>query len=503
MRTDVVQSRNGTTSSPHTALLRLALIAALSLWIAPPARAQEPQKPATPSTEKERQAEIERLRKELESVRKSPDAPAEWKEIVSIEDKLMRANNEKAKEERPLRDRMQKLNQSPAATEWHEKVNAVTKQLGNQYDAMYAGRLGIARQLFEARQKELAKIAPADVPQARGLGLDPLTYPRVDGSTSAHPLCVLIASRCLGAPYAWVGRSPSAGFAPRGWGGYNDDFPYSRSFREPEFSLVEYTMQAKMDEKAPERLPIIINRMLTVNASTHDAYVNLIEGRSDVGLIARRPSPDELKLAGEKGVELETVPFALDAFVFLVNDEHPVKDLTTAQIRDIYLGKVINWKDVGGPDQKISPYQREPNSGSQELMVELVMKDLPFAQGNGNPSGRPLIGYSMMGPFLALTQDKNGLAYSVYYYEHFMSGSPKTRVIAVDGVEPTAETIRDRKYPYVSEVFVATRKGLDPSSPTAKWRAWLLSPEGQSIVAESGYVPISAAAKGAETKPAQ
>jgi phosphate transport system substrate-binding protein len=73
-----------------------------------------------------------------------------------------------------------------------------------------------------------------------------------------------------------------------------------------------------------------------------------------------------------------------------------------------------------------------------------------------------------------------------------MSGSPRTRTIAVDGVEPTYETIRQRKYPYTTEVFVVTRKGIVPTDPAARLRNWLLSPEGQSVVRESGYVPLAA-----------
>ncbi len=97
----------------------------------------------------------------------------------------------------------------------------------------------------------------------------------------------------------------------------------------------------------------------------------------------------------------------------------------------------------------------------------------------------------MSSVFLKLTSDKEGLAYSVHYYERFMSGSPRTRTIAVDGVEPTFESIRQRKYPHTTEVFVVTRKGIDPTGPTARLRDWLRSPEGQSVVRESGYVPLS------------
>jgi phosphate transport system substrate-binding protein len=260
---------------------------------------------------------------------------------------------------------------------------------------------------------------------------------------------------------------------------------------EPELELLEFTLQAQASEPAEQRLAVIINRLLAHNASTHEAYVNLIDGKSEIGLLARAPSPDELELARTQNVDLDVVPCALDAFVFLVNTENPVRNLTTSQIRDIYAGNIEDWKKVGGRKRGITAYQREENSGSQQLMRELVMKDVPFKKPTERYVGVPqLVGHLMSSVFLELTSDKGGLAYSVYYYERFMSGSPRTRTIAVDGAEPTFDTIRRRKYPYATEVFAVTRKGIDPQAPAARLRDWLLSAEGQSVVRESGYVPL-------------
>ncbi len=195
-----------------------------------------------------------------------------------------------------------------------------------------------------------------------------------------------------------------------------------------------------------DRLAEIINRVLVVNASTHDAYVRILEGKSDIGLLARPPSPAELEVARSKSVELEVVPCALDAFVFLVHRDNPVRGLTSAQIRGIYTGVITNWRDVGGKDEAMTPFRREEESGSEQLMRTLVMTGVPF--GLPHDYRHRLVGQSMAGIYLALTDNPTGIGYSVYYYERFMSGSPKTQVIAVDGVEPTFETIRDRQYPY-------------------------------------------------------
>lgn len=445
---------------------------------------------------RELRAEVERLTLEIEALRRSDDAPAEWKEYLALEDKFGLLARERQTEDQPDRDRMARLSKSAEVKRWRETIRALDTRRWALRNRDFDLLTKAAGEQFNARHGALPKLAPGDTPQARALALTALDYPRVDGSTSTHPLAVLIACRCLGAPAEWVRRTASP--VPGDFGGplflRLDDPTTLRA--DSEFFLAEYTLQAQSEPSpapSPERLAVVVNRLLTVNASTHQAYVNIVESRSDIGLLARPPSPDEAKLAAAKGVEIETVPIALDALVFIVNDASPVTNLTTAQIRGIYSGRIGNWEGVGGPDLPITAYQRERNSGSQELMVDLVMKDLPFRAPDRKrgPMNLYVVG-GMTGPFVALTRDKTGLAYSVYYYERFMSGSPRTRVIAVDGIEPTAETLRSRRYPYTTQVLLVTRKNLDPASPAGRWRAWLLSPEGRTVIAASGYVPIDA-----------
>jgi phosphate transport system substrate-binding protein len=189
-------------------------------------------------------------------------------------------------------------------------------------------------------------------------------------------------------------------------------------------------------------------------------------------------------LAREKGVRLERVPVALDAFVFIVHRENPVQGLTVDQIRDIYSGKATTWNQVGGPELPVHPYRRNRNSGSEETMQKVVMKGLEMVEG------RDLVSMSMMGPFNALTHDRQGLGYTFRYYDTYMTHLPTVRAVAVGGVSPTPETIRNRTYPFVTPVWMVWRTDLADDSPAAKVRDWLLSPAGQAVVAESGYVPI-------------
>jgi len=210
-------------------------------------------------------------------------------------------------------------------------------------------------------------------------------------------------------------------------------------------------------------------------------------------------------------IELDIRPVALDAFVFLRNKDNPVKGLTLAQVRDIYTrgadgkGKAGNWKHVGGPDAKINAFIRNRNSGSQETMMTLVMKDLPIVGQRG------MTGFSMKGPYNRLRHDKSGIGFTFFYYQRHMAPLPVTarskvqkqqsgkkaaeplvHMFAIDGVMPSRATIADRTYPLVTEVYVVTRRDLKADHPAAKLRDWLLSAEGQGVVGETGYVPITA-----------
>jgi len=137
----------------------------------------------------------------------------------------------------------------------------------------------------------------------------------------------------------------------------------------------------------------------------------LIKGEADLIYECRRPSPDEVKLIEEHGVELEITPIALDAFVFLHHEDNPVTELTAEEVRDIYTraedgdrGRIDNWEQVGGPDAEINAYTRNPNSGSQETLLTLVMKDREVIPG------RDMQAMSMVGPFDRIYGDQKGSA---------------------------------------------------------------------------------------------
>jgi phosphate transport system substrate-binding protein len=286
-------------------------------------------------------------------------------------------------------------------------------------------------------------------------GLTIENYPVVDGSTSTDPLNKLLACKLLGFDYKWEQAMHMNGL----WY-LSNNIPY---------------------EFVTEHIK---------SSQTHNAFINLIDGNADIILTARKMSPDEKAYAENAGIHLVETPIALDAFIFIVNTENPIKSLTTKQIQDIYTGKITNWKDVGGNNNPINPYVRNPNSGSQELMESLIMKDLDMPNWEVEWSSEVIP--SMDLAFSRIMGDVNGLCYTVYYYkEQIVRNELPVKHIAVDGIYPDKNTIKNQSYPHVAEVYVVIRNDLNKNSMAYELYQYLQTKEGKDIISESGYIPKS------------
>jgi phosphate transport system substrate-binding protein len=112
---------------------------------------------------------------------------------------------------------------------------------------------------------------------------------------------------------------------------------------------------------------------------TTTAYYNLMSGYADL-LIVGEDNADILAEKERLGFEWEREPFATDAFIFVVNEENPVDSITIDEAKRIYTGEITNWNELGGADQKIIPFQRNSDAGSQNLMEKLVMKGTPMME---------------------------------------------------------------------------------------------------------------------------
>ena len=411
--------------------------------------------------------------------------------ITGMEKKFGSARAQVSEAREELMQGFSRLHDTKEYRDYEKKRQALEDKRDTQWAIERKAMADAAAKLYAARHEELKKLAASDTPHARQLGLDVLTYPRVDGSTSTHPLSVIIASRVLGTPHEWIYPEPTGSpYRPR-LNLQTDLYLYDEYEDYPsepnlEFTLAASRVVAKPSRPGRERLPIMINSLLAISTSTHNAYTNLLAGKCDLNLTARGPSADEIELAKAKGIKIELRPIARDALVFIVNRDNPVKTISRQQILQIYQGKIKNWAELDSGTNQIAALWRERNSGSRELF------DLLVAAGQSVPEPKfrsDLFSYTMAGPYNQVTQSPSGLGYSVYYYEHYMALSPYTRTVAIDGIEPTADTIATGAYPYTADVYAAYRAGEPPDSPAMKLLDWLVSPEGQAVIRESGYVP--------------
>lgn len=235
------------------------------------------------------------------------------------------------------------------------------------------------------------------------------------------------------------------------------------------------------------------DKIVTNYSNTHPAYVKLINDEVDL-IVVTEPSKEELELAKEKGVELEVIPVVKEGFVFYVNSKNPVNTLTKEQIQGIYSGEITNWKQVGGEDKKITPYQRPVNSGSQTGMLSLVMTDKKLME----PKKENLI--ATMSEIVNLVSqynnDVDAIGYSYYYYAKTMyetidnTVASNIKFISVDGVEPSNENIQNGNYPYTTAYYIVINKADNENSPARVLLNQMLSARGQQVAKDAGYVPV-------------
>ena len=216
--------------------------------------------------------------------------------------------------------------------------------------------------------------------------------------------------------------------------------------------------------------------------TTDPSYSQLADGSADMLLVYE--ASDKTKETLSEYAKFRINPVGRDALVFLVNDNNPVRSLSTKQLRDIYMGTITNWSELGGNDLEIVAFQRQEESGSQTLMKKLIMganmPDIEFTPVN---SMQGLV--DKIGSFDATA---NALGYSVYYYVNNMYIQPNIRILAVDGVIPSNETIQSGEYPHINDFFCVLPE--TPKQEVLQISDWMLSDEGQNFIKECGYVPV-------------
>lgn len=219
----------------------------------------------------------------------------------------------------------------------------------------------------------------------------------------------------------------------------------------------------------------------------HQGRELIINTRSADIIIATEPSDEELKLAESYGVTLVKKPVCYDAFVFITHKDNPIESLTVQQIKDIYTGKIKNWKEVGGNNEKITAFQREKNSGSQTAMENLVM--------GGSDMIDPLevkviVGMGELVDTVAEYENETAsIGYTYRYYIDTLYKNDNIKTIAVEGVAPTDENIRSKAYPFTTNYYGVIRGGEEKETG-GLFLDWILSEEGQKCVKQAGYITL-------------
>lgn len=233
-------------------------------------------------------------------------------------------------------------------------------------------------------------------------------------------------------------------------------------------------------------MPIEDARKHVLANNTPMAYQNLAEGNVDMVFCAP-PSEEQIEYAKSKGVEFESVQVLNSGFVFFVNKDNPVDSLTSKQLYDIYAGKITNWKEVGGNDEEIIAYQRAEGSGSQTGLYEHVIPKDEVAE--------PVLEKRIaeMGAIIDAVahfeNSKGAIGFSYYYYVTNMHYQEDVKLIAIDKVYPTPETIAANMYPFISKTCACFNKNQPEDSVVRQIANWCASEEGMKMAQYLGYVP--------------
>ena len=199
------------------------------------------------------------------------------------------------------------------------------------------------------------------------------------------------------------------------------------------------------------------------------------------------PSKYQLDALRARGLTPDVRPVAREALVFFVQKDNPISSLSSEQLRRIYTGEITNWKEVGGRDERILPFQHEAEDENQLLLEELVLRGeaaapplredyLPFSSSD-LPSAR-----------VARYRKRSGaLGFGLRWYLDKWFPDGDVRPLAVDGVPPTDATVRDGSYPLSLPLCMVSCRPL--SAESRAFRDWLLGPEGRDLIRRAGYLP--------------
>jgi phosphate transport system substrate-binding protein len=210
----------------------------------------------------------------------------------------------------------------------------------------------------------------------------------------------------------------------------------------------------------------------------------LINGTTDIAE-SSRPMKDAEKtqLQQKRGVPTFELAVALDGLAVYVHDRNPLHELSLEQLKKIYTGAVKNWKEVGGNDERIILYGRENSSGTYAYFKEHVLQNADYY-----PTTQTLPGTAAV--INAVSKDSRGIGYGGIAYLKGVKALKVKKDSSTPAVEPSLENVQKNIYP-ISRFLYWYLAG-QPKDQIKKLTDWVISPDGQAVVNDVGYYPLSA-----------
>ena len=236
------------------------------------------------------------------------------------------------------------------------------------------------------------------------------------------------------------------------------------------------TVAEPMEQLASEYKHTVVDANIEVQGNGSSAGIRAVaDGTADIGMSSRELSEDEKKLG------LTETIIAHDGIAVVVNTTNPVSNLTKEQIKDIYEGRITNWNEVGGKDAIIIPVTREAGSGTRgafEELFELLTRDKA-----STIIDRALVGEGTGSIMATVASKENAIGYISLGYM-----SETVRPVAIDGVEPSSETVLAGEYTISRPLLLLTSDSI--SKEAKAFLEYILGEEGQSVISER-YIPVN------------
>jgi len=207
-----------------------------------------------------------------------------------------------------------------------------------------------------------------------------------------------------------------------------------------------------------------------------DGIKALIDGSTNIANASRQMKSSEKEDAKKKGISPIEHIVAMDAIAMIVNPENPVTNLTKNQIKDIYIGNISNWKELGGENKSIVVISRDSSSGTYEFFVEHVLnKERPMPDA--------LLQASNGAVAQAVAKNKYAIGYVGLGYIN-----KDVKALTVDGIPPSADTVHKGSYPIWRHLYMYTNG--EPTGNTKAFIDFVKSKEGQKMAEKEGFVSL-------------